>query len=48
MKTSRYSDAQILSNLGVRRLRLLTNTKLVLGGLGGFGLEIVETVAITP
>jgi 3,4-dihydroxy 2-butanone 4-phosphate synthase/GTP cyclohydrolase II len=38
--------AQILSNLGVRRLRLLTNTPLKLGGLGGFGLEIIETVAI--
>jgi 3,4-dihydroxy 2-butanone 4-phosphate synthase / GTP cyclohydrolase II len=38
--------AQILSNLGVRKLRILTNTPLKLGGLGGFGLEITETVAI--
>ncbi|MCA9291723.1 MAG: 3,4-dihydroxy-2-butanone-4-phosphate synthase [Phycisphaerales bacterium] len=37
---------QILRDLGLRRLRLLTNTPKHLPGLGGFGLEIVEQLPI--
>ncbi len=38
--------AQILVDLGVRRMRLLTNNPAKYGGLSGFGLEIVERVPI--
>jgi len=38
--------AQILADLGVRRLRLLTNNPKKVVGLGGYGLEIVERVPI--
>ena len=34
--------AQILVNLGLRRIRLLANTKRKVVGLDGYGLEIVE------
>lgn len=37
---------QILHDLGLRRLRLLTNNPKRLLGLHGFGLEVVEQVAI--
>lgn len=37
---------QILRNLGISRLRLLTNHKTELPGLEAFGLEIVERVPI--
>jgi 3,4-dihydroxy 2-butanone 4-phosphate synthase/GTP cyclohydrolase II len=37
---------QILLDLGVRRLRLLTNNPAKRGGLEGYGLEVVERVAI--
>jgi 3,4-dihydroxy 2-butanone 4-phosphate synthase/GTP cyclohydrolase II len=37
---------QILRGLGLSRLRLLTNSQTALPGLEGFGLEIVERVAI--
>ncbi|MFG0275115.1 MAG: 3,4-dihydroxy-2-butanone-4-phosphate synthase [Phycisphaerales bacterium] len=37
---------QILRDLGLRRLRLLTNHPRTLPGLDGFGLEIVEHVAL--
>jgi 3,4-dihydroxy 2-butanone 4-phosphate synthase / GTP cyclohydrolase II len=37
---------QILSDLGVRRIRLLSNTSTRIPALEGFGLEIVEQVAI--
>jgi 3,4-dihydroxy 2-butanone 4-phosphate synthase / GTP cyclohydrolase II len=40
--------AQVLANLGVRKLRLLTNNPKKMAGLGGFGLEIVERVAVLP
>jgi 3,4-dihydroxy 2-butanone 4-phosphate synthase/GTP cyclohydrolase II len=38
--------AQILVALGVRRLRLLTNNPRKFVGLAGYGLEIVERVAL--
>jgi 3,4-dihydroxy 2-butanone 4-phosphate synthase / GTP cyclohydrolase II len=38
--------AQILFDLGVRKLRLLTNNPKKVVGLAGYGLQIVETVPI--
>jgi 3,4-dihydroxy 2-butanone 4-phosphate synthase/GTP cyclohydrolase II len=38
--------SQILADLGVRRMRLLTNNPSKYGALGGFGLEIVERVPL--
>jgi 3,4-dihydroxy 2-butanone 4-phosphate synthase/GTP cyclohydrolase II len=38
--------AQILRDLGVRKMRLLTNNKKHLVGLGGYGLEITSLVPI--
>ena len=38
--------AQILHDLGVRKLRLLTNNPRKVAGLEGFGLEIVERVPL--
>jgi 3,4-dihydroxy 2-butanone 4-phosphate synthase / GTP cyclohydrolase II len=38
--------AQILSDLGIQRIRLLSNTPMHIPALEGFGLEIVEQVAI--
>jgi 3,4-dihydroxy 2-butanone 4-phosphate synthase/GTP cyclohydrolase II len=38
--------AQILNDLGVTRMRLMTNNPARYGGLEGFGLEIVERVAL--
>jgi 3,4-dihydroxy 2-butanone 4-phosphate synthase/GTP cyclohydrolase II len=38
--------AQILADLGVSRMRLMTNNPLKYDGLSGFGLEIVERVPI--
>ena len=40
--------AQILSDLNLRRVRLLTNRPRRVPGLEGFGIEIVEQVPITP
>jgi 3,4-dihydroxy 2-butanone 4-phosphate synthase/GTP cyclohydrolase II len=42
--------AQILCDLGLRRLRLITNNPRKVVGLGGYGLEITERVplVITP
>jgi 3,4-dihydroxy 2-butanone 4-phosphate synthase/GTP cyclohydrolase II len=37
---------QILSDLGIRRIRLLTNTRTHVPALQGFGIEIVEQVKI--
>ena len=37
---------QILSDLGIRRIRLLTNTPTHVPALQGFGIEIVEQVAV--
>jgi 3,4-dihydroxy 2-butanone 4-phosphate synthase / GTP cyclohydrolase II len=38
--------AQMLSSLGVHKLRLLTNTPLRIAGLTGYGLEVVERVGL--
>jgi 3,4-dihydroxy 2-butanone 4-phosphate synthase/GTP cyclohydrolase II len=38
--------AQILADLGLRRIRLLTNNPRKVVGLEGYGLEVVETVPI--
>jgi 3,4-dihydroxy 2-butanone 4-phosphate synthase / GTP cyclohydrolase II len=38
--------AQILRDLGVRQMRLLTNNPRKISGLGGYGLEIVERIEI--
>ena len=38
--------AQILSDLGVRRIRLLTNNPKKVIGLDGYGLEIIEQIPI--
>jgi 3,4-dihydroxy 2-butanone 4-phosphate synthase/GTP cyclohydrolase II len=37
---------QILSDLGIRRIRLLSNTPMHIPALEGFGLEIVEQVPV--
>ena len=39
--------AQILWDLGVRRIRLLTNNPKKVIGLEGYGLEIVEQLPIS-
>jgi 3,4-dihydroxy 2-butanone 4-phosphate synthase/GTP cyclohydrolase II len=38
--------AQVLADLGVQQLRLLTNSQLKIAGLTGFGLKVVESVAL--
>jgi 3,4-dihydroxy 2-butanone 4-phosphate synthase/GTP cyclohydrolase II len=38
--------AQVLTDLGVRRMRLMTNNPSKYVGLQGYGLEIVERVPI--
>ncbi|WP_026584248.1 bifunctional 3,4-dihydroxy-2-butanone-4-phosphate synthase/GTP cyclohydrolase II [Bacillus sp. J33] len=38
--------AQILRDLGVRKMRLLTNNPRKIAGLGGYGLEVVERVPL--
>jgi 3,4-dihydroxy 2-butanone 4-phosphate synthase/GTP cyclohydrolase II len=38
--------AQILRELGVRRIRLLTNNPMRIAGLQGYGLEVVERVEV--
>ncbi|MDB4944492.1 MAG: 3,4-dihydroxy-2-butanone 4-phosphate synthase [Labilithrix sp.] len=38
--------AQILSDLGVHKIRILTNNPRKIAGLSGFGLEVVESVQL--
>ncbi|EYF05886.1 3,4-dihydroxy-2-butanone-4-phosphate synthase [Chondromyces apiculatus] len=38
--------AQVLADLGVRQIRLLTNSQRKIAGLTGFGLEVVERVPL--
>ena len=38
--------AQILADLGIKRIRLLTNNPRKIVGLEGYGLEIVEQMPI--
>jgi 3,4-dihydroxy 2-butanone 4-phosphate synthase/GTP cyclohydrolase II len=40
--------AQILSDLNLRRIRLLTNHPRRVAGLEGFDIEIVDQVPIPP
>ncbi|MFZ0566243.1 MAG: bifunctional 3,4-dihydroxy-2-butanone-4-phosphate synthase/GTP cyclohydrolase II [Chlamydiales bacterium] len=40
--------AQILADLGLSTIRLLTNNPAKYGGLSGYGLSIVERVALPP
>jgi 3,4-dihydroxy 2-butanone 4-phosphate synthase/GTP cyclohydrolase II len=40
--------AQMLVDLGVSTMRLMTNNPAKYGGLQGFGLEIVERIALEP
>ncbi len=40
--------AQILSDLGIRKIRLLTNTITHVPALQGFGIEIVEQIPVGP
>ena len=40
--------AQILSDLGIHRLNLLTNNPRKIAGLGGYGLEVVNRVPMKP
>jgi 3,4-dihydroxy 2-butanone 4-phosphate synthase / GTP cyclohydrolase II len=40
--------AQILVDLGVTTMRLMTNNMDKYGGLEGYGLEITERVALLP
>jgi 3,4-dihydroxy 2-butanone 4-phosphate synthase/GTP cyclohydrolase II len=38
--------AQVLADLGVQRIRLLTNSQTKIAGLNGFGLQVVERVPL--
>jgi 3,4-dihydroxy 2-butanone 4-phosphate synthase/GTP cyclohydrolase II len=38
--------AQILADLGVQQIRLMTNNPAKYGGLGGYGLSVVERVPL--
>jgi 3,4-dihydroxy 2-butanone 4-phosphate synthase/GTP cyclohydrolase II len=40
--------AQVLADLGVSELRLLTNSQTKIAGLDGFGLRVVERIPIQP
>ena len=36
--------AQILTDLGIKKLKLLTNNPRKIAGLGGYGIEVIERV----
>jgi 3,4-dihydroxy 2-butanone 4-phosphate synthase/GTP cyclohydrolase II len=38
--------AQVLRDLGVRRLRLLTNNPKKIAGIQGYGLEVIDSVPL--
>jgi 3,4-dihydroxy 2-butanone 4-phosphate synthase/GTP cyclohydrolase II len=38
--------AQVLSDLGVQRIRLLSNSQTKIVGLTGFGLQVVERIGL--
>ena len=38
--------AQILRNLGIKNIKLLTNSKKALDGLKAFGIEIDEKISV--
>ena len=38
--------AQILTDLGIKKLRLLTNNPRKIAGLGGYGIEVIERVPL--
>jgi 3,4-dihydroxy 2-butanone 4-phosphate synthase/GTP cyclohydrolase II len=40
--------AQVLADLGITELRLLTNSHAKIAGLDGFGLRVVERVPLSP
>jgi 3,4-dihydroxy 2-butanone 4-phosphate synthase/GTP cyclohydrolase II len=40
--------AQVLADLGITELRLLTNSHTKIAGLDGFGLRVVERVPLSP
>lgn len=42
------TGAEILVDLGIKKLRLLTNNPQKISGLEGFGLELVERISIQP
>ena len=42
------TGAQILHDLGVRQMKLLTNSPKKLAGLAGYGLEIVDQIPVLP
>lgn len=42
------TGAEILVDLGIKKLRLLTNNPQKISGLEGFGLELVERIPIQP
>ena len=38
--------AQILTDLGIKKLKLLTNNPRKIAGLGGYGIEVTERIPL--